>query len=715
MNLPCALLPLLAALLAPQNRPDDISGKGKGVDMDYGPFLTSSVAVGGYKSDADLLAAKTLSIRLAPGVTYGFDTDLLRAAGGWTGGYLDLSSTHLTSYKGSLPTRLAGALAFRTPVVAGWRAEGTPADPRTPPYGPIPVGLGRYEGLFLHGDRVVLSYTVRGCPVLELPGYEDGAFTRTFRMGPSTEPLTLILASVEEGRALHVRPEGVGTQARLDGCEVLMIPPLDRPVVFKAALGGTGGETLVDPGTLVRGGPARWRETLKTAGSVSKAADAFVVDTIPAPEQNPWKAWLRFTGMDFFSDGRAALCTWNGDVWTASGLDAGLAQVEWRRFATGLYEPLGLRIVGDLIHVLGRDQITRLKDLDGDGEADAYENFWNGLVTVGNYHAFAFELHTDSKGNFYCSVDGQRVDTEVPLHGCLLRISPDGRRHEIVARGLRAPNGMSVGPGDEITVSDNQGNWIPSSRVNLVKPGGFYGFVPHSGLAEAPKEQDPPLCWLPMGWDNSSGGQIWVTSDRWGPLKGSLLHTSYGTASLFLLPYEVSGGVAQGGAVRFPLSFPSGIMRGRFHPVDGQLYLAGLKGWQTTGTRDAGFFRVRWTGRPVAMIKGMRATSKGLDLSFSAPLDRDTVEDADSWGVLRWNYLWSEKYGSAEYSVENPKKQVRDGVELTSVKLSADGLTVSLEYDAPLPVMQMLVKARIRTADGAPLPVEAHFTINRVP
>jgi glucose/arabinose dehydrogenase len=447
---------------------------------------------------------------------------------------------------------------------------------------------------------------------------------------------------------------------------------------------------------------------------VSKEKGPYVVDTLPAPESNPWKAWLRWTGLDFFSDGRAALCTWNGDVWVASGIDAGLDRILWKRFAAGLYEPLGLKIVKDEVHVLCRDQITRLRDLDGDGEADFYANFWNGLVTVGNYHAFAFELHTDSKGNFYCTVDGQRVDPEVPLHGCLVRISPDGRSHEVVARGLRAPNGMSVGPNDEITVSDNQGNWIPTSRLNLVRSGGFYGFVPHAGTPEPPKTYDPPLCWIPMAWDNSSGGQIWVTSDAWGPLRGKLLHTSYGTGSLFLVPFERVDGVAQGAIQKFPLSFSSGIMRGRFHPKDGQLYVAGLKGWQTTGVKDPGFYRVRYTGGPVEMLDGWHAEAGKLSLTFTSPLDPETAAETDSWGLLRWNYLWSEKYGSNDYSIADPKKQVRDPVELKSVKLSPDGRTVTFGIPDLAPAMQMQVKGRIRTATGAPLPVEVHLTLNRV-
>ncbi len=701
------LLPLLLAVLSQEK----IDAGGKGADMDYGPFLSSSVARGKYKTDAELLSAKAISIRVGPQATYCFDPDLLRPAGAWTNGFLNLANTHLTSYKGSLPPSVPGDLLFGTPVGAGWRMDGRLADPREPKFGPLPAALGRYEGLFVNGDRVVLSYTVRGCPVLELPGFSDGALSRTFRLGPSTEPLRLVLAP--EGTTVNATRGYV--RERWQGLEVLSLPPLGKSVLFQVRYSAGEVPDPLDPASLVKGGPLRWKEAQITAGIPGKGDAPYVVDTLTPPEKNPWNAWLRFTGLDFFSDGRAALSTWNGDVWIVSGIDASLARLEWRRFAAGLYEPLGLRIVDDVVHVLGRDQITRLRDLNGDGEADYYENFWNGLVTVGNYHAFAFELQSDSKGNFYCTVDGQRVDPDVPLHGCLVRIAPDGRSHEIVARGLRAPNGMSVGPNDEITVADNQGNWIPSSRVNLVKPGGFYGYVPHAGAAEAPKVQDPPLCWLPMGWDNSSGGQIWVTSDQWGPLKGGLLHTSYGTGSLFLLPHEVVDGVPQGGAVKFGLSFASGMMRGRFHPKDGQLYLAGLKGWQTTGVKDAALQRVRYTGKPVAMLKGLHVTKSGLELTFTAPLDPETATAVDSWGVLQWNYLWSEKYGSADFSVENPKKQVRDSVELKALTLSPDGRTLSFEIPGLRPVMQMQVKGRIRTAAGAPLPVEAHLTINRIP
>ena len=65
-------------------------------------------------------------------------------------------------------------------------------------------------------------------------------------------------------------------------------------------------------------------------------AGAYVTDSITAPVPNPWNRRVRFGGMDFFSDGkRAALCTHEGDVWIVEGIDDTLANLKWRRFASG--------------------------------------------------------------------------------------------------------------------------------------------------------------------------------------------------------------------------------------------------------------------------------------------------------------------------------------------------------------------------------------------
>jgi hypothetical protein len=248
-----------------------------------------------------------------------------------------------------------------------------------------------------------------------------------------------------------------------------------------------------------------------------------------------------------------------------------------------------------------------------------------------------------------------------------------------------------------------------------VKPGAFYGYVPHAHTAAEPKTYEPPLCWIPMAQDNSSGGQVWVTSDKWGPLKGHMLHTSYGMASLFDALWETVDGVPQGGVVKFPLKFDSGIMRARFHPRDGQLYVAGLKGWQTKGVRDGALQRVRYTGKPLHMPSELHVRNNGIELAFTDPLDRASAEDVQNCSIEQWNYRWTEKYGSDDYSVASPEKKAHDSVELRAAKLSADGKRVLLEIPGVKPVMQMKIKLSFKAVDGAPVDWEVYNTINHVP
>ena len=144
----------------------------------------------------------------------------------------------------------------------------------------------------------------------------------------------------------------------------------------------------------MKGGPPRWTETLETTATLGDdKVGPYTLDQIQLAEKNPWNASIRFAGLDFFADGRAALCTWDGDVWIVSGLDAGLKKVRWKRFAAGLQQPLGLKIINGIIHVAGRDQITKLHDLNNDGEADFYENFNNDagphLAAARVRHGFA--------------------------------------------------------------------------------------------------------------------------------------------------------------------------------------------------------------------------------------------------------------------------------------------------------------------------------------
>ncbi len=448
---------------------------------------------------------------------------------------------------------------------------------------------------------------------------------------------------------------------------------------------------------------------------------AYVVDKVLVPFDNEWNAYMRLTGVDFFKDGRAAVCTMSGDVWVVSGLDKNLEKVTWRRYASGLFATLGLKIVDDQIYTLGRDQITRFYDLNNDGEADYFESFNNDCTVGPDYHEFAHDLHTDTKGDFYYMKGSNLSPDGAKYHGTMVKVSKDGLTSEMFAVGFRAPNGMCVGPHDEITTGDNQGNWTPSSPINWIKKGGFYGhqekFYPDT--LKGPRMN--PLCWVPYEEDNSCGGQVW-SGANWGPLSNRLLHMSYGKCKLFSVLIEKYGEDVQGGVVKFPLEFASGIMRGRVNPTDGQVWLAGMKGWQTSAPETGALERIRYTGKLYNAPMEAKVVNNGISITFNEKLDAESAQDASNWDVRRFNVKYTAGYGSDEYSVDDETKKhkcgdrnARDVVEVKSVKLDAGGKTVKLELANVKLCTNMVITYKIQNADGTKLKQELDYTINFIP
>jgi hypothetical protein len=769
----CAMLALCPPALAassPATQP------GPGAGMDYGPFLAYSISQPpGPKSKKTPprvgIADKGLMIDVGNGATVCFDEDTCRMAAAWTGGFVDLTRTHQMSLKGWWDATLAGPIVFSTTNGPGWAKDGSFADPRPLHFGPLPKDWAHYKGLHRHGKQVVLSYSVGGVDVLELPGSAKFgghlAFTRTIRVAKSDTALTLNVCDIPSGGRAQGLVAVIGLEGEAhsvvvqlpkdsgvlsissttlpykaafnasDGTTVkLRLPPLEAPTTFQLLLDEThGGDQkedfarpeevgrIPDLQSLCKGGPSLWNPPIETKGRLAPASSnkPYVVDTLTLPDDNPWHSWMRPTGVDFLPDGRCVICTLGGDVWIVSGVDKDLQHLNWKRFATGLYEPLGLKVVDAQIYVLCRDQITRLHDLDGDGEADFYENFNNDVPTYPAYHAFHFDLQADSRGNFWFLTDGNGVPTNIPMYASVIKVAYDGSKAEVVATGLRAANGGGMGPNDQFVCGDNQGNWTPVCRINWVKPGGFYGFnntpniATKEDIAKERKSYDVPLCWIPYDKDNSTGSQVLVTGGKWGPLEGRLLSTSYGKARLFECVWEESEGFIQGGTVELPLNFESGIMRLRFNPADGQLYVCGMKGWETNASRDGCLQRVRYTGKQLCLPADLHIQKDAIAITFTCPLDPKTANDEQSFGIDQYNYRWTGKYGSEKYKVSNPNQIGSDEVEVKSARLQPDGKTVILAVPGLRPVMQMSIQIHLNALDGTAIECELDNTINHVP
>ena len=695
-------------------------------------------------------AIKGILLDLGAGHHALFDTETLRLVTAYEGGF-DWGGTPWTGKHGALMAIQNSAAVFNTAALPGWAdASGSFKDRREIP------GFGNlkhasFEGYYRHGEKIVFQYRVNGAEILETVSRDGSTFTRSLQVGSHSKELVLGLAdekgdfSVTADRAKSADGLGVATSGgvllatdpKSPGRLLAKFPKADRPMVIQIAYARDIAPEIAplpDFKVLISGGPALYPEIIETKGIV--AADQgspYVTDIVTLPKDNPWKSNLRFGGFDFIDEDSAALSSWNGDVWVVRGLKGDWSQLKWQRIASGLFETLGVKVVKGVIHVHGRDQITQLIDLNGDGETDYFKTFNRDVIVSPNFHEFAFDLQTDKAGNFYFAKaspvrgGGRGFDRILPHHGIVAKISPDGKKFEVVATGLRAPGGMAVGPNGEITTGENEGTNQPCCKINYTsgkKPVFFGTEASRQSLGKAPYTE--PLCYLPMAVDNSGGSQVWVPQGgALGLPGGTLLHLSYGQSSVYQVLPVARGKTLQGGVVKLPISLQSSAMRARFHG-DHSLYLLGFRGWQTNAATECAFQRVRYKAAVSLPVPEKREdTATGIRLKFPNKLDAGLAEDSSSYAVERWNYVRGPQYGSGEFSVDHPdaaaekmalekeSHDVRkhDLVKVEAAKLLPDGRTIELVLEGMKPSMTLSVGYDLEGVDAQVIQGEVNATV----
>lgn len=743
--------------------------------MDYGQTLTGTFEIGkdgrniAYKGIAVRLDPGPGGI--ARGKAWAvFEHDTLRMAAGWTGtGFIDWRGINFDGSHGTHP-HVVGTVGFETADGPGWANPDTGKfdDPRIKgrdgkPYGPLPAGWAKYRGLYHVGDRAVIAYTVGGTKVLESPGLIETksapVFTRSFEIGPREKELKLRVLRHPGGKIS-------GWQSNFLGQESTVVLPsgdakVPTPIAgyTEGAVGANWGKTddrdlllTLSPGAttlrftlwvtatapggdfsqlervaltavrkaappsnlraLIEGGEPRWPQTLTTKVEPGKDDGPFAVDVLPLPEKNPWSAQLRLTGLDFLPGGSELVaCSWDGDVWKVSGLDRPDGVLTWRRIASGLFQPLGVKVVGGVMYVCCRDQIAALHDLNDDGETDLVQCFNSDHQVTEHFHEFAMGLQTDAAGNFYYAKAARHAKTAlVPQHGTLLRVTKDGSKTDILATGFRAPNGVCLNPDGTFFLTDQEGFWVPKNRINWVRPGSrffgnLWGFTDVTDKSDAAQEE--PVCWVTNRFDRSPAELLWVEGKAWGGLNGGLLNLSYGMGKVFVVPHERAGDGMQGGMVSLPLPpFPTGVMRGRFHPTDGHLYVCGMYAWAGNQHVPGGLYRIRATGKPACLPVGYHVTRNGLAVTFSDPLHEGAAADVRNFGLKVWDLQRSERYGSPHVN-ERPLK-------VTAASLSADRRTLTLTIPDLRPTRGLELWYSVRSADGREVDGLLHGTVHRM-
>ena len=453
-------------------------------------------------------------------------------------------------------------------------------------------------------------------------------------------------------------------------------------------------------------GPARWADqTVTTKGTLGKETGPFVIDTLTIPyrDANPFKTPMRIGGVGIVDADTVAVCTLMGDVWLVDGVDEDLNELTWQRIASGLHQPLGLVVHDGDVHVIGRDQLTRLVDLNGDREADFYECLTNEFPTAkGN--SFALTLHRDDKGRFYWFTRSEQFG--------MTRWTP-GKKPVVIATGLRGTNGTGVSPdGGIVFAMPQEGSWQPASGIFEVGEGSYHGFFgPKKGYGKHGYEM--PMCFIPRGIENSAGDIVFLPKDdRLGPLSGRMVGSSFGYCEHYLVLREEIGDGVQGGVMPLAGDFLSGAHRSRFNKYDGAVYFAGSDGWQSYARESGSLERLRYTekGESLILPRSVETRGNGLILHFDEAIDPKSVTVKRAFAE-QWNYLYSGAYGSAEYSVKYPGSQGHDRVKIRSLQLLKDGKSVFVEIPQLHPVMQFHLYLELKTAKGQAFAPDLYYSI----
>ena len=453
--------------------------------------------------------------------------------------------------------------------------------------------------------------------------------------------------------------------------------------------------------------------------SSSPEARHYRILTVLEPED----VVLEIGGLDVTPDGRPIMATRRGDVWVVEGAyEDPPFNATFKRFASGLHEPLGARWRDGGLYVVQRGEVTKLVDLDADDRADLYETVSDGWGLSGNYHEFAFGPKFDGDGRMWVTLNlgfcGSLGKSIVPWRGWALIINDDGS-FTPVCGGLRSPNGLGRNAAGDMFYTDNQGDWVGTNKLSHLESGDWHGhpsgtrWYEQAGMRPPQGEADfkPPAIWFPYDRMGRSASDILLddTGGEFGPFTGQVFVGDQFAASVMRVYLEAVEGVYQGACFPFRSGFDSGVNRMRFGP-DGSMFVGTTnRGWWSFGRRAWGLQRLVYTGLLPFEVHEMRARPDGFELTFTKPLERRTAGDVTSYSMASFTYHRWEKYGSPEIERQDLAVQTAEVAEDgMSVRLTVEGLRAGWVHELHL--------AGVRSADGEPLLHDwAYYTLNVIP
>ncbi len=461
-------------------------------------------------------------------------------------------------------------------------------------------------------------------------------------------------------------------------------------------------------------------------------AEFYKIVNVPIPDD----VLLEVGGLALTDKDKLGVSTRRGEVWL---IDKPYSQTpSYKKFASGLHEPLGLNFKDNSFYLSQRGELTRLEDKNGDDKADVYKTIYSWPLS-GNYHDYSYGPKFKKNGNMLVTLNLSWIGHGASLskwRGWLLEITPEGEMTPI-ATGLRSPSGFELNADEEVFYTENQGDWVGSGRMTHLEKGDFAGnpeglvwtgepnsplklkmqdIEEQSGMSlyeysKKVPELKAPAIWFPHTILGISTSDILfdTTGGKFGPFEGQLFVGDQGHSKVMRVYMEKVNGVYQGAAFNFVEGFSSGILRMIWGSDTSMFVGMTSRGWASTGKENYGLQRLVWSGKTPFEIKTMKAQEDGFILEFTKPVNRTMAENPSTYQVTSFNYKYHNTYGSP--IVDQQKAIVK------TVELATDGLSAKLKIDGMrLGFIHQIKVATLKAQSGEKLLHDTgYYTLNEVP
>jgi len=486
------------------------------------------------------------------------------------------------------------------------------------------------------------------------------------------------------------------------------------------------------------------RQPLKVVDSQARLIDGYRIQDYLAPKDNYGRDLLfEPLGLAVTEDGTVVVATRNAGIWR-------IVDGEWHLFAEGFFDSLGVEVEDQkgLDLVVGQKaELTRVRDTSGDGRADRFDTLFDSFSFHSNYHTYMHGPVKGADGAYYVNLnlahtdeaiykaDGLYMGAQGGFSGWVFRVTLDGD-FEPWSSGWRSAAGMTRGPDDRIWITENQGEFVGTSKLFVLEEGVFYGHP--SGLVDLPgmTPDSPEIAWENVKDDrarelllmpqnllaNSPGHPVWdLTEGKFGPFEGQMLIGDQTQSNLFRVAMEtLPDGTEQGAAMPFASQLASGAMRPVFLP-DGSLLLGQTgRGWQARGGHIASLQRIVWDGetRPLALER-VTAEPDGFVMHFTGPLpDELTLDElSGSLAIESWAYRDAPDYGSERLGVrEEAFDELQLSEDRTRVRLSLERLDIpEVHPQQSARVYHLVLDHDALSADHGEVPLSAFYTLHHFP